>query len=296
MMHRNSHKSLTLFFSVLTFAVLVNGCKKDEEEPIVVSEPNIIFRFAFDASQPRLNNLGNPSSMPAGHAAQTPSFNSISANYLELTPSAFTALGMGEVLYNGPQTSAGGDAAIDFDQARILSEGQNFVKLPISDLDPGTYTYARVSLSYQNFNVDYRASGLDLTGTLASFVGFNNYINSYTISSETVEVNANKLQGYWGFETFGNVFTGQAPAGATTVVNPIWATSPVPAGSCVVTGEFASPLVITGNETSDIIVTLSLSTNQSFEWVENTVDGKYEPGIGEQVVDMGIRGMIPSAQ
>jgi hypothetical protein len=53
-------------------------------------------------------------------------------------------------------------------------------------------------------------------------------------------------------------------------------------------------LVITGNETEDIYVTLSLSTNNSFEWVDTNPDGKWEPIAGEQVVDMGLRGMIPS--
>jgi hypothetical protein len=53
-------------------------------------------------------------------------------------------------------------------------------------------------------------------------------------------------------------------------------------------------LVITGNETNDVVVTLNLSTNNSFEWQEVTSDGKFEPSIGENVVDMGIRGLIPT--
>ena len=54
--------------------------------------------------------------------------------------------------------------------------------------------------------------------------------------------------------------------------------------------------MITGNETQNILVTLSLSINKSFEWHEVVEDGKYEPGIGENVVDMGLRGLIPSFQ
>lgn len=134
-------------------------------------------------------------------------------------------------------------------------------------------------------------------GRLASFVGFNTYINDYVINAESVTVDDDKLQGYWGFEAdvFGSpyVTTGQAPAGATTVPNPLFATSPIPAGSCVVTGEFQDPLVITGSETEDIVVILSLSCNQSFEWVDGNANGKYEPSLGENVVDMGLRGLIP---
>jgi hypothetical protein len=62
----------------------------------------------------------------------------------------------------------------------------------------------------------------------------------------------------------------------------------------VVTGQFALPLQISGNETNDVVVTMSLSTNQSFEWIDTTPDGKYEPSAGESVVDMGLRGLIPT--
>ena len=69
--------------------------------------------------------------------------------------------------------------------------------------------------------------------------------------------------------------------------------SPIPQGSCVVTGQFANGLTVTGNETQDIVVMLSFSINNSFEWTEVNFDGKYEPTAGEQVVDMGLRGLIP---
>jgi hypothetical protein len=91
-------------------------------------------------------------------------------------------------------------------------------------------------------------------------------------------------------------FSGDAPANATTVPNPLFATSPIPQGSCVVTGKFVNNLVISGTETKDVVVNLSLSINQSFEWSEVNFDGKYEPAVGETVVDMGLRGLIPSYQ
>ena len=48
-----------------------------------------------------------------------------------------------------------------------------------------------------------------------------------------------------------------------------------------------------GTATSDIVVTVSLSTNHSFEWVDLNGDGLWSPTQGENVVDMGIRGLIP---
>ncbi|MNY55041.1 hypothetical protein D3C86_1909820 [compost metagenome] len=76
-------------------------------------------------------------------------------------------------------------------------------------------------------------------------------------------------------------------------MNPIESTSPIPKGSCVVTGAFDNKLIITGQETKDLVVEVSLSTNKSFEWKEVVKDGYFQPDAGEIVQDMGVRGMIP---
>jgi hypothetical protein len=290
---------LIFLLPVMLVMLLLLSCQKDSptDTPPTAQQPRLIFKFKFDSTQTRLDSFGQPSAVAAGNAAQNPQFNTISANYIELSPSAFTALGSGSVLYQAAQTNAGGSAAIDFDQSVVVGEGQIFKHFELSDLTAGTYNFVRVSLAYQNYDIAVHQSGLNFPATVASFIGFNTYINDYAINTQTLTINDDKLQGYWGVETnlFGNpyVVTGQAPQGATTVPNPLFFTSPVPAGSCVVTAQFDSPLVITGQETSDIVITLSLSTNHSFEWTEVTADGLYEPSAGENVVDMGIRGMLP---
>jgi hypothetical protein len=159
----------------------------------------------------------------------------------------------------------------------------------------GNYEWLRVSLSYQNYKIAIRNSGQDFQGTLASFVGFNTYIGSHSIGNTFFQIEGNKPQGYWAFALNDLPYSssGQAPANATTVPNPISSTSPIPSGSCVVTGKFAVPLTITGLEKNNVEVTLSLSTNKSFEWIDLNNDGKYEPASGETVVDMGLRGLIP---
>lgn len=294
----NSIRSLSLLLFVVSVFVF-SSCKKDEgtDEIPTPTPKKLNFSFAFDPTQQRLDSFGNPSSVPAGRAAQSPQFNGMSAHYIELTPTATTLLGEGEVLFVGAQTTAGGESAIDFAQSTTVGEGELFKSFNLSGIAPGTYNYIRVSLAYQNYDVNVRYAGLDLVGTVASFIGFNTYITNYNINTQNVAVNGNRLQGYWAFETsyLGAVYatSGQAPPGATTVPNPLFLTSEVPAGSCVVTGQFDPPLVITGNETSDVNVTLSLSTNQSFEWTEVNADGLYEPGAGENVVDMGVRGLLP---
>jgi hypothetical protein len=282
--------SILIFASAILFCI--SSCSKEHEH--ASSTPQLVFVFKFDSTQQRLNNIGLLDLMPAGNSGQSPLFNTMSGHYVELAPNAFTALGSGDVLYRAPEVTTGGSSAIDFSKSVQAKEGETFLSVPLNEVTPGTYQYLRVSLAYQNYGIKFSVLGQNLTGTVASFIGFNTYISNYKIKDSTVAVNANKLQGYWGLETAYGVFSGDAST--TTVPNPIASTSPIPAGSCVVTGAFTTPLTITGNETNDIKVTVSLSTNKSFEWKDHNLNGIYEPADGDSVVNMGIRGLIPTAQ
>ena len=279
------------------------GCKKDQNTTTPpVNEPNLVFKFMFDSTQVRLNSFGQPATLASGHSAQSPHFNQMSAHYIELAPTAWTALGSGDVIYKNAETTSGGSTAIDFSKSIRAANGETFFSIPVKSVSPGTYQYLRVSLAYQNYDINLRVNNMgtdyDLQGTLASFIGFNTYVQSFKIKDSTVVLNANRNQGYWAFEVKNNIYSipvgqGQAPSGATTVPNPIATTSPIPSGSCVVTGPFTSPLIITGNETNDIVISVSLSTNKSFEWVDHSNPSYYEPLAGDTVIDMGIRGLIP---
>ena len=286
-------KKLLLFIIVLGASFSIFSCEDLDDTP---TEPMLIVKFKFDPTQERLNNFGLPTALAAGHGAQSPIFNTISSHYVELAPDATTQLGAGTILYHAPETSLGGANAIDFSQSKIVAEGETFLEIPLKKIVSGNYQWLRVSLSYQNYQISVRSSGQDYQGTLASFVGFNTYIGSHSIGNTFFQVDGNRAQGYWAFALNDLPYStsGQAPANATTVPNPIAATSPIPAGSCVVTGKFATPLAITGYEKKNIVVTVSLSTNNSFEWIDLNNDGKYEPAAGETVVDMGLRGLVPS--
>ena len=286
-------KKFVVLFSLIVGAFAFFSCEDSDD---VSEEPHLIVKFQFDPNQVRLNNLGQPATIPSGHAAQSPDFRKNSAHYFELAPTAYTQLTEGTVLYHADETTQGGSVAIDFSKAVVVGEGEAFLRIPLSQVAQGNYEYVRVSLAYQEYTISVRNAGTDYLGKLASFVGYNSYITTHSIGNNSFPVNANRLQGYWAFalNDFPYATSGQAPAGATTVPNPIAATSPIPSGSCVVTGKFAQNLIINGNETRDVVITLSLSSNNSFEWQEVTSDGKYEPSIGENVVDMGLRGLIPT--
>jgi hypothetical protein len=326
-----TNRLLSLAGIALMAAFVFNSCKKDKDEepapapttpasgacapsttfvPDAATGPRLIFKFKFDSTQLRLDNFGNPSTIPAGNAAQSPIFNLMSQHYIELAGN-FDSLGQGEVLYLGNTTTAGGAAAINYCASTQTGQNQVFFSKALSQIAPGTYDWLRVSLAYQNYDITYKANAVPgthvATGTIASFIGYKTYVSAYKINGHdyTPSTSAggpgNHLQGYWGFETnvAGSNYFADGQSAGTTVPNPLFATSPIPSGSCVVTGKFVdntmgySPLVITGSETSDIVITVSLSTNKSFEWHEVTADGYYQPELGEYVVDMGVRGMIP---
>ncbi len=294
------------FLSTLTLITL--SCSKKEQP---VNEHELVFELKLDPAQERLNNFGQPSTIPANHAAQTPVFREMGIHYLELLPESSTTYGSGTIVYKSPETNAGGNKAIDFEQLELSKNGDQFAKIKLSDLPPGTYKWIRASVAYQAYDIKFNISDLPSIGALNqqigvvnSFLGYNTYIKNIQPRSKMLTVNGNRLQGFWVFESdlppqytpFNKVFFGQAPGGATTVVNPLFQSNPVPAGSCVVTGQLVEPLVITGQEQDDIVLVLSFSINKSLEWVDENDNNELDfYGTGntpnEQIVDMGIRGL-----
>ncbi|BDD03292.1 hypothetical protein [Aureibacter tunicatorum] len=292
-MSMNLSKPLSVLIILLSFF----SCKSDENlESSLDAKPKLVVKLLVDPDQRRLGNLGTLVDVPEGHAAQSPTFNAISAHYLELAPNANTLLGAGEVLYHAPETAKGGENAIEFSKSEVVYPGEVWLEIPLENIPAGSYEWVRLSLSYQNYDIVFHYNGKPFDGTLASFVGFNQYIESFNLGDESVSVNENKKQGFWGFKSMAGVVTGQVPEGAITVPNPIFNTSPIPAGSCVVTGSFETPLKLTGNETEDIVMNLSLSINKSFEWVDNNNNGLWDvdEDAEERIVDMGVRGLVPS--
>jgi hypothetical protein len=300
---------------VLIAAVALSGCNKDE------NVPTLGFQLKFNATQERLDNFGNPSLVPDGNAAQTPQFNSMSVHFIELVQDKFTQLLDGEVVYHGKEVPASNDgftSAVDFPKAIVSGEGKVFLNVPLSSVAPGTYRYIRVSVTYQNYDIKFNikdvplgGSTIDLdnqSGTVASFLGFNTKIGTHKVRTMSFTENTPQIQGYWAFESnlsapyssFNRMERGSSPAGATTVVNPLEAFGViVPRGSCIVTGEFESPLVITGDETGSKKVTLSFSVNNSFEWEDTNGNGEFDliyPDNIEKIADMGLRGLKAKAE
>lgn len=279
-------KAIT-FLSVCS--LVLSSCK-DKNEPVATS-PKLILKFRFDSTQFRTGNFGETQSVPDSNAAQSPKFNHMGASFVELTANDNVLPFQGTQVAMTPSISG----ATDFTQLMLAGNNEVFLTTDLSSIANGTYPYIRISLAYQNYEIKFNYQNNDYTGTLASFIGEKTYVNNYTIKDENVQIDTVVNQGYWGFEPHiptANLFFGQSPVGATTVPNPLNDTSPIEISSCLVTGQFDSPLEITGNETEDIVIICSISTNNSFEWRDNNDNDKFEPET-ETVVDMGVRGLIP---
>jgi len=304
------------FLSIFLVIFLFSFCKK--ENPTTDSTEKFLkLKLEFDSNQERLNNLGLPEAMPAGHAGQTPDFRSMSVHFIELVPEKFTPYKSGAALHVGQEVDAdnpnphGFTAAIDFENALVMEEGEVFLEVPISAIPAGDYKHIRVSVSYQNYDVNFNLKNTpnigDLDnqkGTIASFLGYNVFLKSVQVRDQMVDVDDFKLQGFWAFETelsdpwsdFNQVSSGQALGNATTVVNP-FPESPIPPGSCVVAGSLDKTLSIPNNPTDDLNLTLAFSINQSFEWEDTNGNGEWDldvanPQNSEKPVDMGLRGVI----
>lgn len=310
---------------LLLLVLFVMGCDKDsdplmlsddDQVPVDVTDRFLKIKLRFDPTQERLDNFGNPATMLPSHASQTPSFNTMSAHFIELVPTELTPYQEGAFIFKGEEVPAdnpnsyGFTSAIDFDKAVVVEEEELFLEIPLAEIDTGVYQHIRVSVSYQNYEVLYNLNNVPIigslpqqSGTVASFVGYNTTINNLTIKDMELEVNGTKLQGFWGFETslespysaYNQIFSEQAPADATTVVNP-FPNAPVPKGSCVVSGSFNVPLEVTWKEEEDIEIVLSLSINGSFEWEDDNGNGEWDidaenTAQSERVVDMGLRGL-----
>jgi hypothetical protein len=58
-------KNFNLIWLICVFALF--SCSEDNDD--APSEPQLIIKFKFDPNQARLNNFGQPSTIPTGNAA-----------------------------------------------------------------------------------------------------------------------------------------------------------------------------------------------------------------------------------
>jgi hypothetical protein len=298
-------------FKITVLALLcacLGSCKKKPEA-------QVHFIIKFDPLQERLNDKGVAVPIPTGRATQTPNLNQIGVECLEIAANANTPVNKGIPVFQSVLKSSGNETITDYAQLKMVKDGETIVSVPMSKLGVGKFEWVRLGVAYQNFDilfsmqeVPFAGNFTDERGSFAAFLSKSNYITTHTVATKSETINGNKPQGYWVFETkfpsayatLNRLFNGKIPDSTLTFVNPLHATAPLPTGSNLIVGRFDTPLSITGQENQDITVTLTLSTNKSFEWEESILrNGKWDsnaqantgqPSV-ERVVDVGFRGL-----
>lgn len=296
-------RKITFLFAVPLCFTLCSSCHKDVKDFTYLN-----FSIAFDPMQDRLDNQGNPAPLAAGHGAQSPDMENVRIQYIEFVPDANTAYKDGEQLFKANQYNFGGTYAIYFDSTLDAVPGGRFYSLNLKRLPAGTYRYVRVHVSWQHCMVQYDLNNVpgtgtlsDLSGDLACTLGDASYYGMFAVGDSSLPVNAVLYPGVWKLSavlpdpSMSRIIGGQCPPGNITEVNPLYASSPVPPQTNIVTAAFDDPLVLADDETRNLNVTLTLSVNQSIEWDDSNGNGAwdvdYTGSSTEPLVDVGIRGM-----
>lgn len=256
-----------------------------------VSVKSLRIKVDVNAIQARLDDMAQESSMADTNFGVAPKVELIGIHSIELVADENVKVGKGEMLYKGAEVSAGGANAIDFRETLTMAPGEYILEVPLSQVPNGTYEWIRLGVCFQRFTVTKYNKGNPLTATFAAFTDFNTYLEELTIRTQDVIVYDDKKQGYFAYENVSN-FKEEGFATTVTVPNPLSAKAPLPENSGIHTARFDEPLVIDRVNNKDIELTLSLSTNKSFEWNDKNRNQRWDWDIDEKVVDFGFRSMV----
>ena len=71
----------------------------------------------------------------------------------------------------------------------LCKNGDSFFSIPLKDVRVGTYKWLRTSVAYQNYDVKIKTtSGGLMDGTVASFVGFNTYVDKFKMKNTVMTI------------------------------------------------------------------------------------------------------------
>jgi hypothetical protein len=252
--------------------ILLFSCTENEtiQEPDG-TDANLIFKIKFDSSQERLDSFGQVATVQDGYAAQSPNISLTSIHYIELVPNENTPFGEGEIIYEGEVTDAGGETAIDFDNAILVGNNEIFTTIPIETINTNNYPYIRIIASYQKGTFDFlQPDGTIVEGEYNLFLG-NKTFYSELQHEDCMDINSFNVNRDHGYFVFGVPSSPSDPGicgvlpiqGDITEVNPINGSASVPENHGIITGIFENGLTISGIEADDIVITLSLSTKNS---------------------------------
>jgi hypothetical protein len=278
-----------LFYSILLLQII--SCrKKTDESPDKYPHYSILkINFKLDSLQERLDNYGNISSVPAAHGSMSPQNPKMRIGFVELLTDSGIQPGDGARIFGTGEVIASNDTGYQCCQG-FLDENQTYQYLLPEVDNPIRYYGIRIYFSYQHFDVNYTINDIQYSGSVAAFLAKKSITYYFEVKDSVYTQYSLKQNGEWYFEVdtpgYGIVQHGTA---FTASPNVLFQSVPTEANSCVVTCPI-SPVLIMDYPMSKTI-TISISTNHSFEWVENSTPGIFEPFDGDSIYDIGIRGV-----
>lgn len=298
-----THQLNCLLVVSCLFALVFLGCKKE-------ANPQIQVIWQQDPFQERLDNEGRLSPVSSSNLSLSPKLNTIAVEHIELLPSDPTRLFSGATLYSANNKQTVNDTTVSLEKLVFTPQSTPLSTSPLKSLQGKTFQWVCVWLAYQSFDVRFNLNNVpnigtitDESGTFNAFLGANTFISRHKVITKEDIVNDYRPQGYWLFETnlraafttYNTFYRGQLPPRSVTAVNPLSATLATPRNSSIFIARLDKPITITGEEKNDVTITLTFSTNQSFEWRDNNRNGRWDIDVqniqNEPVINFGLRGM-----
>ncbi len=280
-------------FIIIYFALLIS-CRTENEddsrpEPVFPPSAELTITIKFDPLQDRLDSFGVPNPIPIGHEALSPNINGMKIGFIELLSDSIIPYNDGlkllqsNIVYNASDT--GYKCCSDLIPNNFIYETSIS-----STLIPDTFKYIRIYFVYENLDISYKFNNNIYAGSVAAFLAPKALTFNYQISDSAFNSYSLKTNGQWYFEVdtpgFGTILSGDA---LTTQPNILYNSNPVPSGGCIVTCPITPFLFL--DKPDSISITISISTNKSFEWIEHSDPAFFEPFDGDTIVDVGIRGI-----
>jgi hypothetical protein len=265
---------------LILFIILTSSCCKTEDQSPENRYPeftNLRVVIQFDSTQERLDNYGNIAPIPVGHAAQSPTNNSVLIKAIKFLKDSTSGYDSGtEVYYNSDNS---------------LASGASYYDTQISSPDaPGTFKFIRIYFYHQKFNINFRQNGNLHSGRVLSFLWPFDFNYSYQIQDSTILTDSVTEKGEWYLESsdLPSILHGTVPY-SPTGPNVLFYSYGVPIQQYIVTCPISPNLFLDRPDSKTI--TISISTNHSFEWIEHSDPAFFEPFNGDTIVDLGIRGI-----
>ncbi|MEO8085643.1 MAG: hypothetical protein ABI763_02420 [Bacteroidota bacterium] len=268
------------YFFIFYLLLFESSCDRNENEvpdKKFPEETNLRIVIEFDSTQERLDNNGEPAPIAMGHQAQSTNFNSIYIKAIKFLKDSSGGYDSGADIYYNPDL--------------WLASNGTTIDNSISAANAlGAYNWIRVYFYQQKYQIKFKANGNEYLGTLLSFLWPENDGSQYLINDSTILNDSIIPQGSYYLELTG--LSSILHSEITTQItqpNSLHYSWPSPANLYVVTCPISPSLVL--NRPDSKTITISISTNKCFEWIENSDPAFFEPFNGDTIVDFGVRGI-----